>query len=146
MRSDGLEAFIGEWSIEVSLPGAPAGDIGARATFEWMPGETFLLERWQVPVPEAPDGLAVIGYDEGRGTLLQHYFDSRGVARVYEMSLEGGVWKLQRDSADFSPLDFDQRFEGRFAEEGKTIEGRWDIRHPGGDWEKDFDMTYRRLR
>ena len=91
--------------------GSAGGDIGARATFEWMPGETFLLQRWQAPVPEAPDGLAVIGYDEGRGTLLQHYFDWRGVARVYEMSLEDGVWKLQRDRR-LLPAPFDQRFEG----------------------------------
>ena len=67
--------------------------------FEWMPGEQFLIERWDVPVPEAPDGLAVIGFDEGRGTLLQHYFDSRGVARVYEMTLDDGVWTLARDEA-----------------------------------------------
>ena len=141
-----MERLIGEWSIEVSLPGAPAGDIGARLTFEWLPGEKFLLQRWQIPVPEAPDGLAVIGYDEGRGTLLQHYFDSRGVARVYAMTLEGDLWTLARDQPDFSPLDFAQRYEGRFSDDGDTIEGHWDIRHEGRDWEKDFDITYRRLR
>ena len=145
MGAEALEVLIGEWSMEVSMPGAPAGDIGARVTFEWLPGERFLLERWQVPVPEAPDGLAVIGLDEGRGTLLQHYFDSRGVARVYEMSLEGGVWKLWRETPDFSPLDFAQRFEGTFSDDGDTIDGRWDIRHEGRDWEKDFDLDYRRL-
>ena len=144
MGTDGLEAFIGEWSIEVSMPGAPAGDIGARATFEWMPGETFLLQRWQVPVPQAPDGLAVIGYDEGRGTLLQHYFDSRGVARVYEMSLEGNVWALSRTEPDFAPLDFAQRYVGTFSEDGRTIEGAWEINHDGTTWEKDFDLNYRK--
>ncbi|MBN1529160.1 MAG: DUF1579 family protein [Thermoleophilaceae bacterium] len=142
----GLEAFIGEWSIEVALPGAPEGDIGARMTFEWLPGERFLAQRWQIPVPEAPDGLAVIGYDEGRGTFLQHYFDSRGVARVYEMTLDDGVWTLAREQPDFSPFEFAQRYEGRFSADGDTIEGRWDIRHEGRDWEKDFDITYRRLR
>ena len=99
MGTEGLAALLGEWSIEVSLPGAPPGDIGARVRFEWMPGERFLVQRWQIPVPEAPDGLAVIGFDEGRGTLLQHYFDSRGVARVYAMTLAGGVWTLSREEA-----------------------------------------------
>jgi hypothetical protein len=141
-----MEALLGEWSIEVSLPGAPEGDIGARVTFEWLPGEKFLLQRWQIPVPEAPDGLAVIGYDEGRGTLLQHYFDSRGVARVYEMTLADGVWTLTRERPDFSPFDFAQRYEGRFTDDGGAIEGHWDIRHEGEDWRKDFDITYRRLR
>jgi hypothetical protein len=141
-----MEELIGEWSIEVSLPGAPEGDVGARMTFEWLPGETFLLQRWQIPVTEAPDGLAVIGFDEGRGTLLQHYFDSRGVARVYEMTLADGLWTLAREQPDFSPFDFAQRYEGRFTDDGSAIEGRWDIRHEGEDWRKDFDITYRRLR
>ena len=103
----------------MSLPGAPPGDIGARVTFEWMPGERFLVQRWQIPVPEAPDGLAVIGFDEGRGTLLQHYFDSRGVARVYVMTLAGGLWTLSREEPDFSPFDFAQRYEGTFSEDGQ---------------------------
>ena len=64
-----------------------------RVTFEWMGDKAFVLERWTVPVPEAPNGLAVIGWDEGRGTFLQHYFDERAVARVYEMGFEAaGRW------------------------------------------------------
>ena len=59
----------------VAFPGAPPV-AGGRVVFEWMTGEQFLIEL-EVPVPEAPDGLAIIGFDEGRGTFLQHYFDSR---------------------------------------------------------------------
>jgi hypothetical protein len=137
----GLEVLLGEWTMAVGIPDAPQG----RVLFEWMPGEKFLIERWDIPHPDAPDGVAIMGYDKGRDMLLQHYFDSRGVARVYEMSLEGGVWKLWRETPDFSPLDFAQRFEGTFSDDGDTINGRWDIRHEGRDWEKDFDLDYRRL-
>ena len=76
-----------------------------------MTGDRFLIQRWEIPILEAPDGLAVIGYDEGRETLLQHYFDFRGVARVYEMTLEGR-WTLSRTAPDFPPLSFSQRFTG----------------------------------
>lgn len=142
---DDLKVLIGEWSLEMTMPGGkPSGDVGARVSFEPM-GEKFLLERWAVPVPEAPDGIAVIGYDEGRGTLLQHYFDERGVARVYEMALENGVWKLERTKPDFSPLQFTQRFTGTFSRDGRTIDGRWEICHDGSRWEHDFDLTYHRL-
>jgi hypothetical protein len=142
---DDLKVLIGEWRLEMTMPGGkPSGDVGARVTFEPM-GEKFLLERWTVPVPEAPDGIAVIGYDEGRGTLLQHYFDERGVARVYEMSLENGVWTLERTKPDFSPLCFTQRFTGTISKDGRTIDGRWEICHDGSTWEHDFDLTYRRL-
>jgi hypothetical protein len=121
-------------------------DIGARATFLWMGEKTFVLQRWRVPVPEAPDGLAVIGWDGGRGTLLQHYFDDRGVARVYEMSIAGGVWRLQRTKPDFSPFEFSQRFTGKLTENGKRIDGTWEIARDHETWAKDFDLIYTRLR
>ena len=66
--------------------------------------------------PEAPDGIAIIGFDADKGAYAQHYFDSRGVARVYEMSFDDGVWKLWRDSPGFS-----QRFAGTFSDDGNTI-------------------------
>jgi hypothetical protein len=140
---EALKALVGDWEMEVTFQGMdPAG--GASVSYEWMPGERFLVQRWEVPVPEAPDGLAVIGWDEGRGTLLQHYFDSRGVARVYEMTLEGGTWTLERTKEDFSPLEFSQRFTGRFNEDGSRIDGTWEISHDHETWEKDFDLSYLR--
>ena len=139
-----LERFIGEWTMLVTFPGAPPVE-GGRVVFAWMAGEQFLIQRWEVPVPEAPDGLAVIGYDGGRGTFLQHYFDSRGIARVYTMSLEDGIWTLRRDTPDFSPLEFAQRFTGRFSGDDGEIVGRWEIAHDGATWEHDFDLTYLRV-
>jgi len=140
-----LAPLLGEWTMQVTFPGAAPAE-GGRVMFAWMTGERFLIERWEVPVPEAPDGLAIIGYDAGRGTLLQHYFDSRGVARVYTMSVEDGVWKLWRNTPDFSPLDFAQRYTGTFSDDGTTIVGRWEIAHDGVTWEHDFDLTYVRVR
>jgi hypothetical protein len=139
-----LDVLLGEWSTEARFPGLSPGDVRGRVSFEWMAGERFLIQRWEVPIPEAPDGLAIIGHDEGRGTLLQHYFDSRGVARVYEMTLGGGVWTLTRTTPDFSPLSFAQRFVGRFSDDGMRIDARWEIAHDGTTWEHDFELVYTR--
>ena len=141
-----LDPLVGEWTIEFiaewsdETPSDPA-----RVTFEWMPGREFLLERWEIPVPEAPDGLAIIGPNPNGDGYLQHYFDTRGVARLYQMSFKDGVWKLWRDTDDFSPLDFRQRYTGTFDAEGKTITGAWDICHDGTTWEKDFDLIYKKV-
>jgi hypothetical protein len=55
-----LDAFIGEWSIEASF----GPEVTGRAVFEWVLGGQFLRERSEVPdVPEAPDGIAIIGVD-----------------------------------------------------------------------------------
>jgi hypothetical protein len=101
------------------------------------------VQRWSVPVPEAPDGIAIIGWNEERGTLLQHYFDSRGVARVYEMTIADGAWTLTRTAPDFTELSFSQRYTGAFSDGGGRIDGRWETSHDGGEtWELDFELSY----
>ncbi|MGI8462194.1 MAG: hypothetical protein ACR2OC_11275 [Solirubrobacterales bacterium] len=61
------------------------------------------------------------------------------------MSFSDGVWKLWRSSPDFSPLDFHQRFEGRFSDDGKTIAGSWETSDDGSSWSHDFDLAYARV-
>ena len=143
---DALEPLIGEWSMEARFPGAPSGDIGARTVFEWLPGRRFLIQRWQVPHPDAPDGIAIIGFDQAKNNYVQHYFDSRGVARVYEMTFGDGVWELSRTTADMSPLDFAQRYTGTFSDDQTTIRGSWEISNDGSTWEHDFELIYIRVQ
>jgi uncharacterized protein DUF1579 len=140
-----LAALIGEWKLEPQFSFPVPDDVEGRVSFEWMSGRQFLVERWEVSLPEAPDGIAIIGSDQRGERYLQHYFDSRGVARVYQMGLTDGVWTLTRTAPDFSPLEFSQRFSGRFSDDGSTIAGTWEIAHDHTTWEKDFDLTYRRL-
>src|SRR5262249_59231485 len=80
-----LDVLVGEWETNV-----PAVEAEGRTTFEWLEGGGFLIERSTVDRPEFPNGICVIGATGADGGLQQHYFDSRGGARVYEMSLEGG--------------------------------------------------------
>ena len=151
-ENERLEPLIGEWRMAMVLSEqenqkAPENlpDVSAEVTFEWMGERAFVLQRWSVPIPEAPDGLALIGWDEGRGTLLQHYFDERGVARVYEVSLDGSVWRMERTKPDYAPLDFSQRFTGTFSDDGRRIDGTFEIAHDHRTWEKDFDVVYERV-
>jgi hypothetical protein len=45
-----LQGLVGEWDME-----AFGGHASVR--FEWLSGETFLVQRWEIPeAPEAPDG------------------------------------------------------------------------------------------
>jgi hypothetical protein len=144
-RLERLEPFIGEWRISApafTLP--PELADRARTTFEWTLDRTFLLQRASVPVPEAPDGLMVIGADEGDG-YTQHYFDSRGIARLYAMTFDGRDWTLERHAPDFSPLPFHQRWLGTFSDDGNAIHGRWETSPDGRDWELDFELVYQRV-
>ena len=142
---DELEPFIGQWAMAATFANAPTIEHpDARTTFEWMPGRNFMIQRFRAPDP-APDGLAVIGFDSGTDTLLQHYFDSRGVARIYEMTFTDGVWTLTRTKPDFSPLDFSQRYVGRFSDDQRAIRGAWEISHDHSTWEHDFELNYTKI-
>ena len=147
-----LDVFLGDWTLEVRFPGAPsphgpATGPAAWSRFEWTLDGRFLLQRTEVPVPEAPNGLLLAGLDErpgATGAYLQHYFDSRGVARLYAMDFDGRTWTLLRETADFTPLPFRQRFTGTFSEDRNTLTGAWEKQPEGAAWEHDFDLVYRR--
>jgi hypothetical protein len=99
------------------------------------------VQRWEVEHPDAPDGIAIIGSDAAGGGYLQHYLDSRGVARVYEMTFADNVWTLERDVA---ARDFSQRFTGTFDDDRNVIVGHWESSSDGSNWKPDFDLTYTR--
>jgi hypothetical protein len=144
-RLERLEPFVGEWRIEApAFPMPPELAGAARTTFGWTLAGAFLLQRSSLPVPEAPDGLSVIGPDGGDG-YTQHYFDSRGIARLYAMTFDGRRWALERHAPDFSPLPFHQRWLGTFSGEGDAIHGRWETSPDGRDWELDFELSYHRV-
>jgi hypothetical protein len=149
-RQEALErlgVFTGEWALEASFPGgSPAAGSGPISVFEWTLDGRFLVQRTEARVPGAPDSLAIVSLDPGTETYTQHYFDSRGTTRLYAMTFAEGTWKLLRDSPDFSPLDFSQRFTGTFSDGGDTIRGVWEKSSDGSTWEHDFNLTYRRVR
>lgn len=142
-----LAVFIGTWQVEASFPQAPVAenDDDAFAVFEWALGGQFLIQRTKAPDP-APASLGIVGLNADGKTYTQHYFDSRGVVRVYAMTFNDGVWKLLRDEPDFSPVDFSQRFTGTFRDDGRAIVGRWEISHDGLRWEHDFDVSYLKVK
>ena len=97
MALDELELLIGDWAMAVAGGAFPATCRRSRSSwprrrppssFEWMEGREFVVQRWTAPDP-GPDGLAVIGPDPEGDGYLQHYFDQRGVARIYKMTFDG---------------------------------------------------------
>jgi hypothetical protein len=140
-----LEPLVGRWAVGMGAPPADPQSGGAETVFDWLSGRELLIQRWQVPAPEAPDGIAVVAFEPDKDRFLQHYFDSRGVIRLYEMSFANRTWKLWRTKPDFSPLDFSQRFTGSFSDDGNTIAGRWESAADGKRWELDFELFYVRI-
>jgi hypothetical protein len=134
-----LEALVGEWTTEATHPAFPGTVVYGRVVAEWLEGEQFLILRSQADHPEFPDAITIIGAPtEG---LSMHYFDSRGVHRVYAMSVNDGVWRFWRDAPGFA-----QQFVGTFGEGGDTISGFSQLSRDGSTWDDDLEITYRRVR
>lgn len=145
MAGSPLGRLIGTWDVEPVVEGRSVGR--GRATFEWIEGGAFVLERstaeWIDPgwVEHAPKSTqAIIGWDDSTDEVVQLYADSRGVFRIYRGTLTDEVWRLERAAPGFH-----QRFVGEFRDGGRTIEGRWDSSPDGTAWELDFPITYRRI-
>jgi hypothetical protein len=137
-----LNALVGTWEMEATFPGDPPIVMkGGRSVIEWILGGRFLLMRTEVDALAAPDSICVIGVDSDGGGYTQHYFDERGVVRLYAMTLDAGNWTLTREAPDFSPLDFTQRFAATV--DGDEIRGEWQTGE-GDGWSRDFTLVYRR--
>jgi hypothetical protein len=134
-----LNALVGEWTSEATHPTLPGLVVAGGATVSWLEGERFLLQRTQADHPDFPDALSVLGEtDDG---LVSHYFDSRGVHRIYRLGFDDGVWRLWRDEPGFS-----QRFTGTFDDDGDRIVGVWELSSDGSHWERDLEVTFIRRR
>ncbi len=125
-----LDVLVGVW--EFSSPQFKGA--GGRVTFEWVEGGAFLVEHM------AGNASWMIGRDEPQESYTILYYDSRGVSRVYQMSLVANLWKIWRNSAGFS-----QRFTSTLSDDGRTITGFWEKSSDGSNWERDFDITYTKL-
>jgi hypothetical protein len=139
-----LDVLVGGWDMEAAFgagyfgPGSQAVTArGGRTVFEWLEGGFFLLQRFTVDDTAAPSGLAVIGASGDADALTQHYYDSRGVARVYQMTLRGSTWTIWREAPGFW-----QRYTAQVS--ANAITGAWENSPDGQDWKHDFGLTYTR--
>ena len=132
----GLDALVGEWTTEAVHPAFASTVVHGHSTFEWLVGEKFLIVRADSDHPDFPDSISVIGDTDG---LRMHYFDSRGVHRVYETSVSEDALEFSRDVPGFA-----QQFTGNFEEGGDRISGLWKLSQDNTTWEDDLQITYRR--
>lgn len=144
-RLAALDVLVGVWVEHIDHPAMPDIPDG-RVEFAWALNGHYLLQRSTIPQPEFPDSQSFIALGDKAGTYLQHYFDTRGVTRLYRMDLHDGILRVRRTEPDFSPLDFCQRFAGHFSEDGNRIDARWEQSHDGGaTWELDFTVAFTRV-
>jgi hypothetical protein len=135
-----LEPLVGEWHMVGKHPAFPSA-VNGHASFKWLEHGALLVWHFKWERPGPPSAISVIGHDDSVKNYSMVYSDERGVARIYQMSLEGRVWKMWRDAPNFS-----QRITGVFGNDGNTITCRGELSRDGTHWEEDLGVTYTKER
>ena len=147
---DEFEPLIGEWRAEGQVPIEPPLNIRGIATFERL-GELMVFRTAGEPA-EVPDSLSIIGGAPDGDAQPMHYFDTRGVKRLYLTKIEGKTWTIWRDPGEDwngpNGPGFNQRFIGEISADGNSIEGRWErgMGDAGDQWEIDVPINYFRTK
>ena len=141
-----FEPLVGEWHGEGALPIDPPMKLTVEAKIERL-GE-FIVFSTQGKPAAVPDSVSIIGGAADGEPQPMHYFDSRGVERLFMMALKGSTLRIWRAPGEdwngpHGP-GFNQRFIGELTPDGKAIEGRWErgMGDAGDQWEIDFPINY----
>ena len=134
---DRLDALVGAWDTELTHPDLP-GITRGRASFAWLEGRAFLIWRGALPPGAITSSIAIMGGGTTPGVWPLHYFDSRGVSRLYTTSVDAEGWKMWRDHPGLS-----QRATGVFLDDGRIIRWRSELQREG-PYKPDLEVAYRR--
>ena len=143
---DEFESLIGGWHGEGELPIEPPMRISADVTIERL--GAFIVMRSTGEPAEMPDSISIIGGAPDGEPQAMHYFDSRGVKRLFMTTVDGATWRIWRaPGEDWNGPDgpgFNQRFIGELSADGRSIDGRWErgLGEAGDRWELDFPIGY----
>jgi hypothetical protein len=128
-----LDRLLGTWDVSMNHVAIPE-TVRGRQTYERVLDDAFILMRATMEHPLVPDALALLEPER------YHYFDVRGVTRVYELEVDDASWSMIRRDADFW-----QRSSVSFTGP-EEMTGTGDNSHDEGvTWEHDYSITYRRV-
>lgn len=138
-----LRRLAGSWSLQVFFPGV-FEPLHGTVTFRWLVKNALIVMRSSVRGSQRgkvgpPTSTSVLGADDVHDRYTMLYSDERGVTREYAMKLTRATWTLERKAPRFS-----QRFTGRFASNGRVIQGLWEKSTDGRRWKHDLLMVYKK--
>ena len=128
-----LDRLLGTWEFTMHHS-AMSEPVTGRQRYERVLDGAFVLQHWTYDHPDFPDAIALLSDDR------YHYFDVRGITRVFELEVDDAGWSMIRLDVDFS-----QRYTARFRGPD-VMESTGEMSHDNGvTWQPDFTMTYQRV-
>ena len=128
-----LDRLLGTWEFTMHHS-ATSEPITGRQRYERVLDGAFVLQHWTYDHPDFPDAMALLSDERC------HYFDVRGIVRVFDLDIDEGGWSMVRLDEDFS-----QRSAARFCGMD-AMDTTGEISHDTGvTWQPDFTMSYQRI-
>jgi hypothetical protein len=135
-----FRVLIGNWNTTGTHGLVPDTILHGRTSFEWLENGAFLMMRSEIDDPRFPSTIAIFGSDDSEEEYYMLTFDERGVSRKYEVTLRDNIWRWWRNAPGFF-----QRYEGIIVDGGNTIISKGELSKDGLSWEKDLELTYKRV-
>lgn len=136
-----LSRLVGEWETTGQHPHVPGTIFHGHSSFKWIEGGAFLIMHSEMEEKGIPSGIAIFGSDDSAREYFMLYFDERKVSRKYSVSFQDDIMKWWRNAPGFS-----QRCTCTILNNGNTMTCKWELSKDGVIWEKDLELTYRRVK
>ncbi|HZH97219.1 MAG TPA: DUF1579 family protein [Flavisolibacter sp.] len=140
-----LEVFIGKWHAEGTSyaggqdqndPYASAAPWTSEESYEWLPGNFFVLHKWNAKAGDTVFiGTEIIGYDKSEKKFFTNFFDNAGFHPVYQATFEDNIWYFSEPNTKAQVTINDK----------DTITFNWEWRNEGSDWLPLCDRVARRV-
>lgn len=140
-----LQAFIGKWHAEGTSyadgqdkdnPYASAAPWTSDESYEWLPGNFFVLHKWNAKAGKREFiGTEIIGYDDTKQKFFTNFFDNAGFHPIYEATVNENVWTFSEPNT---------RVKVTF-NDTNTITFNWEWKNQGSDWLPLCDRIAKRV-
>lgn len=130
-----LNRFAGRWNTTGRIPAsdsAPETFVSGTDTYEWLPGEFFLLHKVDVWVGnDKNETFEIIGFDRQKGLFTMQYYDNKGNSGFMIAECINDTWMF---------LGEQLRFTGGFKNNDREFSGAWEQSSDGENWTHLMDI------
>jgi hypothetical protein len=140
-----MGAFLGRWHTtgEVAATESdPAVEVDSIDTYEWYPGEFFLVHHADSHVGDSRiKSIEIMGYDPKRQCYVAQFFDSTGGSGTEEVRRDGNTWTWRGSNVMGAK---EHRCFAVVSDDGQTIEARHEKSDDGQTWVLWINVTLRK--
>ncbi len=130
-----LAPFIGIWRTSgqiLATDTSPAILVHGIDSYEWLPGEYFLLHKVDVMIGENKiNNTEIIGWDYETGNYFMHAYDTSGIYSCMHATVNGNHWVYEGPT---------EKFVGGFNKDRSEFSGLWYTREKDTAWQQWMDI------